>query len=582
MTAAAAALARRPRRWRRGRGWAWWRSRANGRNLRLGAGLLLFVFVATHLLNHSLGLISLDAMEAGRKVFVAVWRAPVVSELLLAALAFHAVLALWAVYRRRTLRSMPGWEVVQLVLGLAIVPLLAEHVIGTRIVHERFGTEDNYTYVVAVLWVAAPEAGLRQLFALLAVWLHGCIGLHRWLRLKPWYPRVVVYAYAGALLLPVLALLGFVGAGKEVALLLQDEAWRELAFLDINPPDAEAAAWAKSVTRVVQLSALAAVAATFAARAVRLRVERRRGLLRIAYGGGSTIQVPRGLTILEASRAYGVPHASVCGGRGRCSTCRVRVDAGAEALAPPDAAEQRVLARINAPPNVRLACQARPSGDVAVTPLLPPTARARDGHRRPDYLRGSEREIAILFADLRAFTQLSESKLPYDVVFLLNRYFSAMGIAVEAAGGRIDKFIGDGVMALFGIDSGAERGARQALTAARDMAARLNELNQALAHDLEAPLRIGIGIHIGACVVGEMGYSHAVSVTAIGDAVNTASRLEALTKDFDAQLVFSDALAQRAGLATEGFAREEVPIRGRNAPLAVWVVRDALELPRAL
>ncbi len=124
---------------------------------------------------------------------------------------------------------------------------------------------------------------------------------------------------------------------------------------------------------------------------------------------------------------------------------------------------------------MRLACQLRPSGDLQVTPLLPPNAVARDGFRRPDYLQGMEKEIAILFADIRAFTQLSEQKLPYDVVFLLNRYFAEMGRAVEGAGGRIDKFIGDGVMALFGLDSGVEAGCREALAAARAMAERLVE-----------------------------------------------------------------------------------------------------------
>ena len=120
--------------------------------------------------------------------------------------------------------------------------------------------------------------------------------------------------------------------------------------------------------------------------------------------------------------------------------------------------ERRILRRIGATPNVRLACQLRPKGPVEVTPLLPPFAYARDGNRRVDFAQGSEREIAIMFTDIRGFTALSEGRLPYDVVFILNRYFAAVGRSVEGVGGRVDKFLGDGVMALFGIDNGAEAG----------------------------------------------------------------------------------------------------------------------------
>src|SRR5207245_10650572 len=136
-------------------------------------------------------------------------------------------------------------------------------------------------------------------------------------------------------------------------------------------------------------------------------------------------------------------------------------------------------------------------GDRRVTPLLPASAQARDGFSRPGYLGGAEREIVILCGDLRSFTQLSEKKLPYDLVFLLNRYFAETGHAIEAAGGRIDKFIGDGVMALFGLDSGAEAGCREALAAGKDMAEGMVVLNRALMHDVHAALRIGIGIPVG-------------------------------------------------------------------------------------
>jgi len=289
--------------------------------------------------------------------------------------------------------------------------------------------------------------------------------------------------------------------------------------------------------------------------------------------------VRKGQTILAASQLARIPHASVCGGRGRCSTCRVRVGRGGAALPPPGPEERRVLARIGAAPNVRLACQTEVAADCEVTPLLSAAAGPALARPRPGYLQGDEREIAILFADLRGFTTLSEDRLPYDVVFVLNRYFTAMGTAVEQAGGRIDKFIGDGVMALFGIEQGIEAGSRNALEAARRMAQSLEELNRSLKSDLREPLRIGIGLHSGAVIVGEMGYGRATSLTAIGDAVNTASRLEAMTKDFEAQLIVSAPLAAHAGVDLGAFPRHQIDVRGRSQTLDIHVVASALELP---
>jgi adenylate cyclase len=214
-----------------------------------------------------------------------------------------------------------------------------------------------------------------------------------------------------------------------------------------------------------------------------------------------------------------------------------------------------------------------------VTPLLPPFAEAADGRRRVDFAQGSEREIAIMFADIRGFTTLSEGRLPYDVVFVLNRYFESMGRAIEAAGGRVDKFLGDGIMALFGIERGARAGCRDALAAARQMSERLAGLNVALAAELDRPLRIGIGIHSGPTIVGEMGYGAAAAITAIGDAVNTASRLEELTKTYACELVVSEETVVRAGLDLSAFPRQEVEIRGKREMLAVRTLDRAADLP---
>jgi adenylate cyclase len=156
-----------------------------------------------------------------------------------------------------------------------------------------------------------------------------------------------------------------------------------------------------------------------------------------------------------------------------------------------------------------------------------------------------------------------------------------MGHAVEAAGGRVDKFIGDGVMALFGIESDARAASRAALDAARMMSERLGELNHSLHDELDQPLRIGIGIHVGPTIVGEMGYGSTVAMTAIGDAVNTASRLETLTKTYGCELVVSEETVMRAGLDLSAFPRQEIEIRGKRDMLAIRMVASAGDLSAA-
>ena len=244
----------------------------------------------------------------------------------------------------------------------------------------------------------------------------------------------------------------------------------------------------------------------------------------------------------------------------------------------PSASEQRVLQRVGAPPNVRLACQLRPVENLSVTPLVPANAHASDGYAQPSYLAGQERTIAVLFADLRTFTGIAEQKLPYDLVFLLNSYFETVGESIASAGGMVDKFIGDGVMALFGIEAGPAEGCRQALAAAQRMVDQVQMLSQALAEELAEPLRIGVGIHCGPAVVGRMGYGATIHLTAIGDTVNVASRLQDLTKEFSCHLVISEEVAQQAGLNLSALPRHEITVRNRREALAIFVVDDVAAL----
>ncbi len=542
--------------------------------LRSASGMVLFAFVLSHLANHAVGLVSLDAANSGLSVFRAVWGNPPMTLLLIVAFAVHLVIALVSVYRRRTLRMSP-WEAAQLVLGLLIPILLAEHVIGTMGATRAHGVRVDYIYIQTVFWIDAPASGLQQVTVLGLAWVHGCIGLHYWWQVKPWYPRMVPLLYAGAVLVPTLSLAGIVSSGVEVLALAE----RVPDFADQVYERArltrESVAFVVDGANWFQWSYAAVLGSILAIRWAPYAVRRITGAPCLTYPGDRLVRLQPGLTVLEVSRAAGIPHASVCGGRGRCSTCRVRIGAGAEHLEDASPAELKVLRRVGAPPDVRLACQIRPTRDLAVTPLLPPTASARDAGPRADYLSGQEREIAILFADLRGFTSFSDAKLPYDVVFVLNRYFSLMGQAVERSGGRIDKFIGDGVMALFGVEAGPADGCRRALAAARAMAESLEELNRSLGEDLPAPLRMGIGIHVGPVIVGEMGYGRAKSLTAIGDAVNTASRLEGLTKEFGAQLVVSDAVFRHAEVETDGFDQRSADVRGKKDGMTVWVAKPA-------
>jgi adenylate cyclase len=228
---------------------------------------------------------------------------------------------------------------------------------------------------------------------------------------------------------------------------------------------------------------------------------------------------------------------------------------------------------VGAAPNVRLACQLRPTHDLSIVPLLPPTVDAQTGQAPGG--DGQEREMVVLFADLRGFTRLAEHKLPYDVVFFLNRYFEAVGGAIADAGGIANQYTGDGVMALFGARTEPGVACRQALRASGAMIARVEEFSRALEAELESPLRLGIGIHAGPAVVGEMGYGKTRYLTAVGDTVHVASRLEALTKDYECELVVSEQVMARAGLSAPEWPRHDLTVRNREAPLRIVVVKDA-------
>ncbi|MFC3181967.1 adenylate/guanylate cyclase domain-containing protein [Cypionkella sinensis] len=550
----------------------WWRrTRPSVAQLRLWSGLVLFTFATTHLLNHALGLISIEAMQAAQDIRLSLTRSLIGTLVLCLAALVHFGLGIAHVVRLRTWRI--GLRSVVQVLFAAVIPvLLIRHVIGTRGVVEMFGVSDDYSYALWAMW---PGESVRLALLITLVWCHGCIGLHMWLSPKPWYRRSAWALNALAVLIPALAYAGYASAAR----MLHQRG-------DVSSPFS--AAQYAEVQHAFLLGSYSYLAILVGAVAVWLALQmgtKMGARLTVRYAYGPAVTATQGLSVLEISQMNRIPHAAVCGGRARCSTCRVRVLEGLEHLPPISAAEQQVLRRVGAPANVRLACQLRPTADLTISTLLPANLETGQTSDFDKYHWGVEREVTLLFCDLRGFTHMSEGRLSFDVVFLLNQFLGRMAEAIEDSGGFVDKFMGDGIMAIFGMETTPAEGARRAIAAARAMGGVLDSLNQTLHEELRFPLSMGIGIHSGPAILGRIGAAHrteaAAGLTALGETVNIASRLEQKTKDLAVQVAVSSYALNLSGLAAnDKTLPQTVEIRGLSQPLDILVAARATNLPQ--
>jgi len=548
------------------------------RTLRLATGLILFAFATCHFLSHATGLFGMDAIEGiGRRIFLAPWRTIAGQCILFAALFIHGGLGLRALIRRRSLR-MPPLEAVQLGLGLLIPLLMIPHAANVRLGSILYGLDDSYFRIVYQYFLTTPFTGLpRQFCLMLAVWIHGCIGLHMYLRISAWYRGAVAWLLALAIAIPALAVLGLNGAGWDSR--LRATVSTEFSQQNGPPPAGTADAARREALETLWdrlcVAYVLLVIGAFAYRA--LRGARASERVRIQYPERPVL-VPKGFSVLEASRWVGIPHMSVCGGRARCSTCRIRVTSGFDQLPKPSAEEQATLERIGAPAHVRLACQLRPQHDLGIRLLIPTPAMA--GGMRVAADDGVELVATVLAVDLRDSTRLAVEKLPFDALFIVDRYIQRVSAEIVSRGGYVTSIAGDGVMSVFGTDGDARQGARNALAAAAAIWHSLDRLNVDLATDLTEPLRFGMGIHSGSTVIGSVVLLGRQSVQFLGDTGNVAARLETLSKDLAAALVISDIVFRTAETPVpDTLPHDDVVVRGREAaPLRVLLARDAGDL----
>jgi len=538
-------------------------------DLRLCSGLTLFAYVAAHFANHALGLISIAAAERGLRIAVAVWHSLPGTVLLYGAALIHIALAFVALYERRTLR-MPAAELIRIVLGFGIPTLLIAHAVGTRVAFEAYGTQPDYAHVVWMLWHSNREG--RQMALLVPGWLHGCLGVNFAFGRRPWFQRLRLILFGAALLLPILATLGFLEMLKEVSILAQDPAWFDASILS---PDATQIDKLARTSDGLLVFYFALIGAVLAARLLRSVIEHFRGrLISITYPG-RTVRVPRGWTVLEASRSHHIAHLSMCGGRARCSTCRVRVVSGGDRCPPPAQDEIATLARIHASEGTRLACQLRPQGDVTVIPLL----AAALSREKPVAQETVEREIAVMLVDFRWITT-PRRLLPQDLLYVLNRYSEIVGETVREEGGVPIQFLGDGVIAVFGLAVGAGEANRQALRAAAQIDRRLQALGDRLEREFGWVAQFVIHLHTGSAGVGETGDAATRTLAAVGSAIDDARQLAQRDDGGSARVVVSEAVMITAGFDTRAATWREIAL-AHDTRLKVATIDDASTLRHA-
>jgi adenylate cyclase len=542
----------------------------------MGSGLVLFTYITAHLFNHALGLISLKAAEEALGYAEELWDSLPGTVLLYGAAAIHFVLALWAIYERRTFRLPPA-ELLRIAMGFTLPLILINHFAHTRLAYGVFGLPVDYTRVISNLW-AADSQGM-QLGLLAPGWIHGCLGLHFAFSRRPLYRRFRFALFAIALLLPAFSAFGFLAMGRELKANPQAAAEAQEFLGPVHAAErAGIARWHNGLL----IGYFSLIGAAFGARSMRNLLEHRsERLISIAYPG-RTVRVPRGWTVLEASRSFHLPHASMCGGRARCSTCRVQITAGAEYCPPAAGDEQATLDRIDAAPDVRLACQLRPTGDVSVVPLV---RTALPVYRPPARERHTERDIVLVYCDFLNRNALAREQLPQDLLYLLTLYGEAVSEAIRAAGGTLSTVGLDGISALFGLDHQPARAARLALQAAHAIERAVSQLDERLGREGNRILNVGVTIHAGHAVIGEIGSNEGHAMMALGEAVDVASELRsALSKAAGTQgrrFAISEPVTTAAGIDLAVGDKITVGARGPGAPIAASLSASPPTLPQA-
>lgn len=296
-----------------------------------------------------------------------------------------------------------------------------------------------------------------------------------------------------------------------------------------------------------------------------------------------TFECPSGETVLDAAKAAGIEFANACGGKAKCSTCRIWILEGEDSCPVKGEVEATLTDRISLAGPIRLACQVRPTHDMTFRRLVLDALDLRIASqldRRVDSNSGELKPVAIFFSDVVGFTTFSEKLPPYDVMYILNRYFAQVGAIIERNDGYLDKFVGDGLMSVFGIDDQPDAPLRAVNSGLETMAA-VDRLQPFFASMYGIEFDVRIGVHYGDVVVGSVGAIGHERLTVIGDAVNVASRIEAANKDAGTRFLISEPLHDKVKDDVEVSDFVRVRLRGTSDRITLYEIGGLTSEARA-
>jgi adenylate cyclase len=282
-------------------------------------------------------------------------------------------------------------------------------------------------------------------------------------------------------------------------------------------------------------------------------------------------------TILEATLKAKINHMHVCGGNARCSTCRVYVLDGLNNCLPRNKREKQLAEKLGFPEDIRLACQTKISGDITirrpVVDELDVEIISKQFEDASGTKLGKEKDLAILFTDIENYTQFAEAFPPYDVVHVLNRYYQKMNEIIVQHKGIISDVAGDGILALFGVTGESKNPVLDAINAVREMHTALIEFNKYLNQMYDRSFGIRAGINFGKVIVGNFDTGMMKKISAIGDTVNLASRIEAANKYFGTQLLISQSAYEETQGLVETKKMHRARLKGKSGEYVLYDIK---------